>query len=99
MGFLRIALPGLLSMSGHENPGLPFVKAMLASELWDGKHSWTVFFGSRESSDGLKVFYPYYPEQIHDSLGTEHSIKYILSACDRLEDLKRAVFLKDIDLM
>jgi molybdopterin molybdotransferase len=33
MGFLQIALPGLLALSGHKNPGLPKIKARLASEI------------------------------------------------------------------
>jgi len=59
MGFLQIALPGLLSLSGHANPGLPEINARLASELREGDPDWTdFFFGTLELIDGLATFYP-----------------------------------------
>lgn len=59
MGFLQIALPGLLALSGHANPGLPRLKARLASEIEDGEGDWTdFFFGTLEFGDGLPNFYP-----------------------------------------
>jgi molybdopterin molybdotransferase len=59
MGFLQIALPGLLALSGHANPGLPRITARLASEISDGKSDWTdFFFGTLEWNDGLPDFYP-----------------------------------------
>ena len=44
MGFLQIALPGLLALSGHANPGLPRINARLASELKGREPDWTDFF-------------------------------------------------------
>lgn len=44
MGFLQIALPGLLALSGHVNAGLPITSARLASDLDDGDVEWTDFF-------------------------------------------------------
>jgi molybdopterin molybdotransferase len=59
MGFLQVALPGLLSLSGHTDPGLPRITAKLASELGEGKHDWTdFFFGTIEYNDELPSFYP-----------------------------------------
>ncbi len=59
MGFLQIALPGLLALSGHAIPGLPRLKARLASEIEDGECDWTdFFFGTLEFGDGLPNFYP-----------------------------------------
>ena len=59
MAFLQIALPGLLALSGHANPGLPRINARLAYDLRDGTTDWTdFFFGTLESGDGLPVFYP-----------------------------------------
>ena len=59
MGFLQIALPGLLALSGHVNPGLPKITARLASEISDGESDWTdFFFGSLEWKEGLPDFYP-----------------------------------------
>ena len=59
MAFLQIALPGLLALSGHANPGLPGINASLAYDLSDGTTDWTdFFFGTLEFGDGLPVFYP-----------------------------------------
>lgn len=59
MGFLQIALPGLLALSGHTNPDLPRMNARLASELREGELDWTdFFFGTLEFDDGLPNFYP-----------------------------------------
>lgn len=59
MGFLQIALPGLMVLCGHEKPGLPRIKAKLAVELNEGQSDWTDFlFGTLEFYDGLPVFYP-----------------------------------------
>ena len=59
MSFLQIALPGLLSLSGHANPGLPRIKARLALDL-KGEFNWTDFFyGTLDhAGDTLPVFYP-----------------------------------------
>ncbi len=59
MGFLQIALPGLLALSGHANQGLPRINARLASELRGREPDWTdFFFGTLELDDGLPTFYP-----------------------------------------
>lgn len=59
MGFLQIALPGLLALSGHENPGLPTVTARLASEIRGKDAAWTDFvFGVLQFSDKLPAFCP-----------------------------------------
>jgi molybdopterin molybdotransferase len=59
MAFLQIALPGLLALSGHANPGLPRIDARLAYDLRDGTTDWTdFFFGTLEFGGGLPVFYP-----------------------------------------
>jgi molybdopterin molybdotransferase len=59
MAFLQIALPGLLTLSGHANPGLPMVKAKLASDIKGYDPDWTdFFFGTLELEDGLPIFYP-----------------------------------------
>jgi len=59
MGFLQIALPGLLALSGHANPGLPRITARLASKISGGESDWTdFFFGILEWNEGLPDFYP-----------------------------------------
>jgi len=58
MGFLQIALPGLLALAGHPRPGLPVTYARLARDL-EGQHGWTDFFsGTLEEAEGLPVFHP-----------------------------------------
>ncbi len=59
MGFLQIALPGILALSGHTNPGLPRISATLASDITDGDSDWTdFFFGTLECKEGLPNFNP-----------------------------------------
>jgi molybdopterin molybdotransferase len=59
MGFLQIALPGLLAMSGHSNRGLPRINARLASDLNGRETNWThFFFGTFEETDDLPIFHP-----------------------------------------
>lgn len=59
MGFLQIALPGLLALSGRANPGLVKVRGRLASELRGREAGWTDFFlGTLEYGEGLPTFFP-----------------------------------------
>ncbi len=59
IGFLQIALPGLLTLAGYANPDLPRANARLFSELKGRNTDWTdFFFGTLESGDGLPIFHP-----------------------------------------
>jgi len=59
MGFLQIALPGLLALSGHARPGLPRINAILACDLEGRQADWThFFFGTIEEDEGIPVFHP-----------------------------------------
>ncbi len=59
MGFLQIALPGLLALAGHANPHLPRINARLAADLVGGQREWTdFFFGRLEEGEEFPVFYP-----------------------------------------
>lgn len=59
MAFLQVALPGLLALSGHPSPGLPTVKARLASPLTKGDRDWTdFFFGTLTFDDVIPAFHP-----------------------------------------
>ena len=58
MGFLQIALPGLLTLAGYTDPLLPTTKARLASEMRESEPDWTDFFGSLESDGTLPIFHP-----------------------------------------
>jgi molybdopterin molybdotransferase len=59
MAFLQLALPGLLALSGHAHPGLPTMKARLASELSEGEADWTdFFFGTLTFDTSVPTFHP-----------------------------------------
>ena len=59
MGFLQIALPGLLALSGHSSPGLQRINARLGSDLRGRELDWTnFFFGILEYEKGLPTFFP-----------------------------------------
>ena len=59
MGFLQIALPGLLTLAGNANPHLPVVNARLGTDLEGRQRDWTnFFFGRLEEGGDLPVFYP-----------------------------------------
>ena len=58
MGFLQIALPGLLKLAGHSHPALPAVNVRLASDLTGSHSDWTQFiFGMIEHQPGLLIFH------------------------------------------
>ncbi len=58
MGFLQIALPGLLKLAGYRRCGLPMIKVRLASRLSGRFADWTQFiYGTLEASDDLPVFH------------------------------------------
>lgn len=59
MGFLQIALPGLLKLGGHERPALPVMPARTADDLRGAHAHWTQFiFGMIEKREDLPVFHP-----------------------------------------
>jgi len=59
MGFLQIALPGLLKLAGHGRTGLPVTPVRTATDL-EGRHAgWTQFiFGMIEKRADLPIFHP-----------------------------------------
>ncbi len=61
MGFLQIALPGLLSLAGHPHPGLPRARVRLSEAITGRYADWTQFvFGRIGEGEGaeLPVFHP-----------------------------------------
>lgn len=57
MGFLQIALPGLLTLGGYRRPALPTASVRLSSELTGRFADWTQFvFGVIENGNELPVF-------------------------------------------
>ena len=59
LGFLQIALPGLLRLAGCGSPGLPRTNVRLAEDLTGKYEDWTQFvFGLLEPGNGLPGFRP-----------------------------------------
>jgi len=59
MGFLQIALPGLLRLAGYDQAGLPEMSVRPALELKGRHRDWTQFvFGTLERQSGRHVFHP-----------------------------------------
>lgn len=59
MGFLQIALPGLLRMAGYRHAGLPEMNVQLAAELYGRHAGCTQFiFGTLERQSGRDMFHP-----------------------------------------
>lgn len=57
LGFLQIALPGLLRLKGYQNPGLPTAPARLAEDLSGRYADWTQFiFGTLEKQADVPLF-------------------------------------------
>lgn len=85
MGFLQIALPGILALSGHENPGLPRMSARLASELTEGESDWTdFFFGTLEHNEGMPDFHPMAKRSRLNSLSEATAVASIPEGKDSL---------------
>ena len=58
MGFLQIALPGLLKLGGHKSCGLPAAKVRLAEEQTGRFADWTQFiYGTLEQAADAPVFH------------------------------------------
>jgi molybdopterin molybdotransferase len=58
MGFLQIALPGLLKLAGHRHTGLPKVKVRLTTELTGRNIDWTQFiYGRLQPEEDLPLFH------------------------------------------
>jgi molybdopterin molybdotransferase len=58
MGFLQIALPGLLTLAGHRPAGLPVRPVCLATDLNGRFDDWTQFvYGEIEDRDNGPVFH------------------------------------------
>jgi len=57
MGFLQIALPGLLKLAGHRHTGLPTIAVKLEHDLTGRFTDWTQFiYGTLQKGDDLPLF-------------------------------------------
>ena len=58
MGFLQIAFPGLRALAGYQRPGLPTMRAALASDLHGRDREWTQFvFGKIDLNGDTPLFH------------------------------------------
>jgi molybdopterin molybdotransferase len=58
MGFLQIALPGLMRLAGYKHPGLPRAAARLSNDLIGRGTTWThLVYGLLENGEGLPRFH------------------------------------------
>jgi len=59
MAFLQIALPGLMKLAGHKDPGLPRMIVKLSETVIGRQIDWTQFiFGRFEEKENQTFFYP-----------------------------------------
>ncbi|MCF8034893.1 MAG: molybdopterin molybdotransferase MoeA [Desulfarculaceae bacterium] len=85
MGFLQIALPGLLALAGRGEPGLPRIRARLAEELGGGHRDWTDFFqGVLSPGEDLPWFHPLPKRSRLSALATATAIAAIPEGRERL---------------
>ncbi len=86
MGFLQIALPGLLALSGRTKQGLPRVNARLAADIGEGNTAWTDFFqGTLTPGDDLPLFHPLPKRSRLSSLARAIAVAAIPEGKDHLE--------------
>ncbi len=58
MGFLQIALPGLLKLAGYRYPGLPLIQVQLTADLKGRSADWTQFlYGTLEPGKTAPMFH------------------------------------------
>lgn len=87
MAFLQVALPGLLALSGHPRPGLPGMRARLASPLEGGDCEWTdFFFGTLTFDDGSPTFTPEKKTSRLSSIAETNAVASIPEGYNRLPE-------------
>jgi molybdopterin molybdotransferase len=75
MGFLQIALPGLLKLAGFQQYGLPTVSVRLSSQLSGRSIDWTQFFyGTLEQSADLPIFHALRGKSRLRSMAEAHAV-------------------------
>lgn len=86
IGFLQIALPGLLSLAGHAHPALPRMHARLAADLEGDRRGWTqFFFGRLEDEEGFPIFHPLQSSSRLRDIAEAEAIASLPEELERLE--------------
>jgi molybdopterin molybdotransferase len=86
IGFLQIALPGLLALGGHAQTGLPTATAQLAEGIDGGKPAWTdFFFGALTPGEDMPLFHPMDKRARLVSIAAADAVAAIPEGRDRLE--------------
>ncbi|MCP4716963.1 MAG: molybdopterin molybdenumtransferase MoeA, partial [Deltaproteobacteria bacterium] len=85
MGFLQIALPGLMTLAGHSKPGLPTAPVRLGADL-KGRHvDWTqLVSGTIEARTDLPVFHPIKKTSRLQSMAEAEAVVAIVEGKTRL---------------
>jgi molybdopterin molybdotransferase len=84
-GFLQIALPGLLKLSGHAEPGLPIITTTLLRDVSVRTKGWTQFvFGVLKSGGGWMQFEPLELKSRLQSMARATAILQVPEGVDRL---------------
>ena len=74
MAFIQLALPGLLKLAGHSQPGLAEVTAKLAQNV-EGQKDWTQFIEGRfQKTESEILFHPYKMASRLQSMGDAEGI-------------------------
>ncbi|BBO81042.1 molybdopterin molybdenumtransferase MoeA [Desulfosarcina ovata subsp. sediminis] len=75
IGFLEIALPGLLTLAGHSCPRLPIMQVRLAKEIRGRYADWTQFvFGVLTPGEDVPVFHALTDKSRLRSMAEAHAI-------------------------
>ena len=86
MGFLQIALPGLLALCGSPNTCLPATNARLAADIVGGNVEWTdLFFGTLKPDEELPLFHPMEKRTRLSSITNATAIAAIPEGSDHLQ--------------
>ncbi|RJQ86469.1 MAG: molybdopterin molybdenumtransferase MoeA [Desulfobacteraceae bacterium] len=86
IGFLQIALPGLLKQSGHPHPGLRKISARAAQDLAGRNRDWTHFvFGKLEWQTDPPLFVPLRQRSRLNAMAEATAVAAIPEGCRQID--------------
>lgn len=88
IGFLQIALPGLLKLSGDNNPTLATIRAKLSESIKTSHKDWTQFiFGKFENcTEGPSIFHPLLLTSRLQSISNAQGVITVREGIDHLKE-------------